>query len=249
MSGHSKWSTIKRKKGALDAKRGKLFGKIIKEITVAARMGGGDESSNPRLRTVLIKAKAANMPANNIERAIAKGTGDMDGVTYEEITYEGYGPAGVALIVETMTDNKNRTVGEVRHAFSRNGGNLGENGAVSWNFDRLGLVSVPKGELDEEDLLMMVMDAGAENIEDGGDVWEVYSALESMEAVRRALLDNELEVQEYTPTLKPKTLCKVEGADIARVLKLIETLEDNDDVQNVYSNFDADESELAKLGD
>jgi YebC/PmpR family DNA-binding regulatory protein len=249
MSGHSKWSTIKRKKGALDAKRGKLFGKIIKEITVAARMGGGDESSNPRLRTVLIKAKAANMPANNIERAIAKGTGDMDGVTYEEITYEGYGPAGVALIVETMTDNKNRTVGEVRHAFSRNGGNLGENGAVSWNFDRLGLVSVPKGDLDEEDLLMMVMDAGAENIEDGGDVWEVYSALESMEAVRRALLDNELEVQEYTPTLKPKTLCKVEGADIARVLKLIETLEDNDDVQNVYSNFDADESELAKLGD
>jgi YebC/PmpR family DNA-binding regulatory protein len=173
----------------------------------------------------------------------------MDGVTYEEITYEGYGPAGVALIVETMTDNKNRTVGEVRHAFSRNGGNLGENGAVSWNFDRLGLVSVPKGDLDEEDLLMMVMDAGAENIEDGGDVWEVYSALESMEAVRRALLDNELEVQEYTPTLKPKTLCKVEGADIARVLKLIETLEDNDDVQNVYSNFDADESELAKLGD
>ncbi len=249
MSGHSKWSTIKRKKGALDAKRGKLFGKIIKEITVAARLGGGDDSSNPRLRTVLIKAKAANMPANNIERAIAKGTGDMDGVTYEEITYEGYGPAGVALIVETMTDNKNRTVGEVRHAFSRNGGNLGEHGAVSWNFDRLGLVSVPKGELDEEDLLMMVMDAGAENIEDGGDVWEVYSALDSMEAVRRALLDNELEVQEYTPTLKPKTLCKVEGADIARVLKLIETLEDNDDVQNVYSNFDADESELAKLGD
>lgn len=247
MSGHSKWSTIKRKKGALDAKRGKLFGKIIKEITVAARLGGGDENANPRLRQVLLKAKAANMPATNIERAISKGTGDLDGVSYEEITYEGYGAAGVAIIVETMTDNRNRTVGEVRHAFTRNGGNLGENGAVAWNFDRLGLVSIPKDELDEDDLLMMVLDAGAQNIEDGGEVWEVYSALEDMEAVRKALVDNELEVQEYTPVLKPKTLCKVEGPDILKVLKLIEALEDNDDVQNVYSNFDADEAELAGL--
>ena len=247
MSGHSKWSTIKRKKGALDAKRGKIFGKLIKEITVAARLGGGDETANPRLRLVILKAKAANMPSANIERAIAKGTGDLDGVHYEENVYEGYGPGGVALIVETMTDNRNRTVGEVRHAFSRNGGNMAETGAVSWNFEHLGLVSVDKGDLEEEDLMMMVLDAGAENIEDGGENWEVYSPLESMEAVRKALVENGLEVKEYTPTLKPKTLCKVEGSDIGKVLKLIEALEDNDDVQNVYSNFDADEAEMADL--
>jgi YebC/PmpR family DNA-binding regulatory protein len=247
MSGHSKWSTIKRKKGALDAKRGKIFGKLIKEITVAARLGGGDENANPRLRLVILKAKAANMPAANVERAIAKGTGEMDGVHYEEITYEGYGPGGVALIVETMTDNRNRTVGEVRHMFSRNGGNLAENGAVSWNFERLGLVSVTKGSLGEEDLLVMVLDAGAENIEDGGDTWEVYSALDSMESVRQALLEHGLEIKEYTPTLRPRTLCKVEGGDVAKVLKLIETLEDHDDIQNVYTNFDADEAALAAL--
>jgi YebC/PmpR family DNA-binding regulatory protein len=247
MSGHSKWSTIKRKKGALDAKRGKIFGKLIKEITVAARMGGGDPDGNPRLRQVLLKAKASNMPVSNVERAISKGTGDQDGVNYEEHTYEGYGAAGVAVLVECMTDNKNRTVGEVRHAFSHNGGNMAENGAVSWNFDRLGLISVDKGELDEEDLLMMVMDAGAENIEDGGDLWEVYSSVKDMESVRLALIENDLEVRDYTPTLKPKTLTKVEGKDIGKVLKLVSVLEDNDDVQNVYTNFDADEADLAAL--
>jgi len=247
MSGHSKWSTIKRKKGAADAKRGKIFGKIIKEITVAARIGGGDEDANPRLRLAVLKAKAANMPLSNVERAIAKGTGDVDGVHYEEIVYEGYGPGGVALLVETMTDNRNRTVGEVRHAFSRNGGNLAEAGAVSWNFERQGLVSVDKGALNEEDLLMMVIEVGAETIEDGGETWEVYSAIESMEAVRQALVENGLEVKEYTPTLKPKTLTKVTGGDVGKVLRLIDILEDHDDVQAVYSNFDADEAELAGL--
>ena len=247
MSGHSKWSTIKRKKGALDAKRGKIFSKLIKEITVAARIGGGDEDANPRLRLALNKARTSNMPNANIERAVSKGTGEADGVVYEEITYEGYGPGGVAFIVECMTDNRNRTVGEVRHAFSRNLGNMAENGAVSWNFERLGLVSVSKARTSEDDLMMMVLDAGAESIEDGDETWEVYSALESMESVRQAVLDNKLEVKEYTPTLKPKMLCNVGADDARRVLKLIDVLEDLDDVQEVYTNFDADEAVMAGL--
>ncbi|MDP2361774.1 MAG: YebC/PmpR family DNA-binding transcriptional regulator [bacterium] len=247
MSGHSKWSTIKRKKGALDAKRGKIFSKLIKEITVASRIGGGDEDANPRLRLALIKARASNMPSANIERAIAKGTGEADGVHYEEITYEGYGPGGVAFIVECMTDNRNRTVGEVRHAFSRNNGNMAENGAVSWNFERVGFVSVAKGATSEDDLMMMVMDAGAESIEDGEDVWEIYSAVDAMEAVRQAVLDQRLEVKEYSPTLKAKTLCKVEAEDARRIMKLIDALEDLDDVQEVTTNFDADEAVMAGL--
>jgi YebC/PmpR family DNA-binding regulatory protein len=247
MSGHSKWSTIKRKKGALDAKRGKIFSKLIKEITVASRIGGGDEDANPRLRLALIKARASNMPSANIERAIAKGTGEADGVHYEEITYEGYGPGGVAFIVECMTDNRNRTVGEVRHAFSRNNGNMAENGAVSWNFERVGFVSVAKGATSEDDLMMMVMDAGAESIEDGEDVWEIYSAVDAMEAVRQAVLDQRLEVKEYSPTLKAKTLCKVEAEDARRNMKLIDALEDLDDVQEVTTNFDADEAVMAGL--
>jgi YebC/PmpR family DNA-binding regulatory protein len=245
MSGHSKWSTIKRKKGALDAARGKLFGKLIKEITVAARIGGADENSNPRLRQVVLKAKAANMPNSNIERAIAKGSGTADDVHYEELIYEGYGPGGVAVIIEVMTDNKNRTVGEVRHTLTRSGGNLAENGAVAWNFDRVGLLAIDKGELEEDDLLMIVMDAGAENIDDGGDIWEINCSLSDMENVRLALVENELEVKTYEPIMKPKTLTKVEGADVGKVLKMIDALEDNDDVQNVYTNFDADEEDLA----
>ncbi len=247
MSGHSKWSTIKRKKGALDAKRGKIFGKLIKEITVAARMGGGDENANPRLRQVVLKAKAVNMPNSNVERAIAKGVGGADGANYEEITYEGYGPAGVAILIETMTDNRNRTVGEVRHLLSKYGGNLGESGSVSWNFERVGQISIDKGELSEEDVLMMVMDAGADNIEDGGDSWEIFAAVENMEAVRVALVDEGLEVKGYEPVQKPKNVQTVEGDDVRRVVKLIEMLEDNDDVQAVYSNFDADEDALAAL--
>jgi YebC/PmpR family DNA-binding regulatory protein len=247
MSGHSKWSTIKRKKGALDAKRGQIFSKLVKEITVAARIGGADEDSNPRLRLALNKARANSMPSANIERAIAKGTGEADGVHYEEITYEGYGPGGVAFIVECMTDNRNRTVGEVRHAFSRNNGNMAESGAVAWNFERLGYVSVAKGRTSEEDMMLMVMDAGAESIEDGDEVWEIYSPVEFMETVRQAVLDNKLEVKEYSPTLKAKTLCKVEADDARRVLKLIDALEDLDDVQEVTTNFDADEAVLAGL--
>ena len=247
MSGHSKWSTIKRKKGALDAKRGKIFGKLIKEITVAARIGGGDENANPRLRQVVLKAKAANMPNSNIDRAIAKGTGGADGANYEEITYEGYGPAGVAILIETMTDNRNRTVGEVRHLLSKYGGNLGETGSVSWNFERVGQVVVDKGELSEDDVLMIVMDAGAESIDDGEETWEVYSAVENMEAVRLALVEEGIEVKGYEPIQRAKNLQQVEGDDVPRVVKLIELLEDNDDVQAVYSNFDADDDALAAL--
>jgi YebC/PmpR family DNA-binding regulatory protein len=246
MSGHSKWSTIKRKKGALDAKRGKIFSKLVKEITVAVRTGGSDEDANPRLRLALTKARANSMPSTNIERAIAKGSGEADGVTYEEITYEGYGPGGVAFIVECMTDNRNRTVGEVRHAFSRNGGNMAENGAVSWNFERLGYLSVPK-TVSEDDLLMMVMDAGAESIEDGEEVWEIYCQLESLEAVRQAATENKLEIKDYGPTLKAKTLCDTGADDAPRVLKLMDLLEDLDDVQEVYTNFTADEAVLAGL--
>ena len=247
MSGHSKWSTIKRKKGALDAKRGKIFGKLIKEITVAARIGGGDENANPRLRQVVLKAKAANMPNSNIDRAIAKGTGGADGANYEEITYEGYGPAGVAILIETMTDNRNRTVGEVRHLLSKYGGNLGETGSVSWNFERVGQVVVDKGELSEDDVLMIVMDAGAESIDDGDETWEIYSAVENMEAVRLALVEEGVEVKGYEPIQRAKNLQQVEGDDVPRVVKLIELLEDNDDVQAVYSNFDADDDALAAL--
>ncbi len=247
MSGHSKWSTIKRKKGALDAKRGKVFSKLVKEITVAVRTGGADEDANPRLRLALNKARSNSMPTTNIERAIAKGSGEADGVHYEEITYEGYGPGGVAFIVECMTDNRNRTVGEVRHAFSRNNGNMAESGAVSWNFVRLGYLSVAKGNTSEDDLLLMVMDAGAENLEDGDEVWEIYCPLESLEAVRLAVVANKLEVKEYSPTLKAKTLCDTGAEDAPRVLKLIDVLEDLDDVQEVYTNFTADEAVLAGL--
>jgi YebC/PmpR family DNA-binding regulatory protein len=248
MSGHSKWSTIKRKKGALDAKRGKIFSKLVKEITVAVRTGGSDEDANPRLRLALAKARANSMPSANIERAIAKGTGEADGVTYEEITYEGYGPGGVAFIVECMTDNRNRTVGEVRHAFSRNNGNMAESGAVAWNFERVGFVSVAKAGVSEDDLMLMVMDAGAENIEDGDESWDIYSPVEFMETVRKTVVDNGLDVKEYSLTLKAKTLCKIDAAEEAkRVLKLIDVLEDLDDVQEVTSNFDADEALLAGL--
>ncbi len=248
MSGHSKWSTIKRKKGAADARRGKVFSKLIKEITVAARIGGADEAANPRLRQVLLKAKAANMPASNVERAIAKGVGNVEGASYEEITYEGYAPAGVAVLIEAMTDNRNRTVGDVRHLLNKYGGNLGETGSVSWNFERQGLVSVVKGEYSEDDLLLMVVDAGAENLEDGEDVFNVYCPLESLETVRQAVQENGLEVREYSSMMQPKTLVNVAGEDVRRVVKVIEMLEDLDDVQNVYTNFDADEKELAELG-
>ena len=247
MSGHSKWSTIKRKKGALDAARGKIFTKIIKEITISARLGGGDENANPRLRSAILKAKAANMPAINVERAIAKGTGTLEGVTYEELTYEGYGPCGVAIVVETMTDNKNRTVSEVRYVFNKYGGNLGADGAVSWNFERQGLLTIAKGKLSEEDVLMTLMDAGAENMEEGDDEWQIYTQIPSLETLRQAAEAAGYEVKGAELTMTPKNSTRVEGNDVGKVVRMIEALEELDDVQNVYSNFDADEDALAGL--
>lgn len=247
MSGHSKWSTIKRKKGAADAARGKIFTKLIKEITIAARLGGGDENANPRLRSAVLKAKANNMPANNVERAIAKGTGTLEGVVYEEITYEGYGPCGVAIIVETMTDNRNRTVGEVRHLLNKHGGSLGADGAVAWNFDQLGMVTVSKGDRDEDDVLMELMDHGAESIEDGDEDWLVYCERSGLEELRKGAESAGYEVKGAELTRQPKNSTRVEGSDVAKVVRLIEALEDLDDVQNVYSNFDADDDALAGL--
>jgi YebC/PmpR family DNA-binding regulatory protein len=247
MSGHSKWSTIKRKKGALDAARGKVFTKIIKEITISARLGGGDETANPRLRSAILKAKAANMPAINVERAIAKGTGTLEGVTYEELTYEGYGPCGVAIVVETMTDNKNRTVSEVRYVFNKYGGNLGADGAVSWNFERQGLLTITKGKLSEEDVLMTLMDAGAENMEEGDEEWLIYTQIPSLETLRQAAEAAGYEVKGAELTMTPKNSTRVEGNDVGKVVRMIEALEELDDVQNVYSNFDADEDALAGL--
>ena len=247
MSGHSKWSTIKRKKGALDAARGKIFTKIIKEITIAARLGGGDEAANPRLRSAILKAKASNMPANNVERAIAKGTGTLEGVTYEEITYEGYGPCGVAIVVETMTDNKNRTVSEVRYTFNKYGGSLGADGAVAWNFERQGLLTIAQGTLSEDDVLMTLMDAGAENLELEDGEWLIYSQIDNLETLRKAAEAAGYEVRGSELTMTPKNSTRVEGNDVGKVVRMIEALEELDDVQNVYSNFDADEDALANL--
>ncbi|MCA9784695.1 MAG: YebC/PmpR family DNA-binding transcriptional regulator [Calditrichaeota bacterium] len=247
MSGHSKWSTIKRKKGALDAARGKIFTKIIKEITIAARLGGGDEAANPRLRSAILKAKASNMPANNVERAIAKGTGTLEGVTYEEITYEGYGPCGVAIVVETMTDNKNRTVSEVRYTFNKYGGSLGADGAVAWNFERQGLLTIAQGTLSEDDVLMTLMDAGAENLELEDGEWLIYSQIANLETLRKAAEAAGYEVRGSELTMTPKNSTRVEGNDVGKVVRMIEALEELDDVQNVYSNFDADEDALANL--
>ena len=247
MSGHSKWSTIKRKKGALDAARGKIFTKIIKEITIAARLGGGDEAANPRLRSAILKAKASNMPANNVERAIAKGTGTLEGVTYEEITYEGYGPCGVAVVVETMTDNKNRTVSEVRYTFNKYGGSLGADGAVAWNFERQGLLTIAQGNLSEDDVLMTLMDAGAENLELEDGEWLIYSQIANLETLRKAAEAAGYEVRGSELTMTPKNSTRVEGNDVGKVVRMIEALEELDDVQNVYSNFDADEDALANL--
>ena len=247
MSGHSKWSTIKRKKGANDAARAKLYTKIIRELTVAAREGGGDEESNPRLRTAVQNAKGANMPLDTMQRAIRRGTGDEPGTVYEPSVYEGYGPSGVAIIVETLTDNKNRTVSEVRHAFSKRGGSLGERGAVSWMFDQKGRVEVDAGGASEEDVMLAVMDAGGEDIQDAEDVFEVLCPVESFEAVKKALDDAGLTYQQASLAWIPQNLLEVEGEDVEKIVRLLEDLEELDDVQRVYSNFDVQEEELAKL--
>ena len=244
MSGHSKWATIKRKKGALDAKRGKMFTKLIKELTIAAREGGGDPTANPRLRLAVDNAKAANMPQDNIERAIKKATGELEGVTYHELTYEGYGPAGVAILVEVATDNKNRIVAEVRHIFSKYGGSMGENGSVAWMFDRKGVISLPKQEKTEDDIMEIILDAGAEDLQAEDEFFEIYTPLESFEPVRKSLVDKDLSIENASLQWIAKNTVPVAGEDAEKVMKLIEALEDNDDVQNVYSNADIDESSI-----
>ena len=244
MSGHSKWHTIKHKKGALDAKRGKVFTKLIKEITVAARTGGGDEAANARLRKAVSDAKAANMPNDTIDRAVKRGTGDLDGVNYEEITYEGYGIGGVAVLIETMTDNRNRTVAELRHLFSKNGGNLGEAGSVAWMFDKKGYIVVDKEAKPEEELFEIALEAGAEDMQDNGDSFEILTEPESFEAVSEAIKEANIEPQAAEVSMIPQNYIHLEGADAKQMLKLYEAIEDHDDVQNVYANFDIDESEM-----
>jgi len=248
MSGHSKWSTIKRKKGAIDAKRGKIFTKIIKEITLAARLGGGDIEGNSRLRQAVMAAKEENMPKDNIDRAIKKGIGGGEGAAnFEEITYEGYGPAGVAVLVEVMTDNKNRTVAEIRHIFSKHGGNLGENGCVSWIFSKKGSIVVDKKVIDEDALMELALDAGAEDVLSAGNEFEVITDPSSFEAVKKVIDAKGIKHLEARIGMNPSTTVKLELAKAEQMLKLMEKLEDNDDVQNVYANFDIDEDVMEKL--
>lgn len=240
MSGHSKWATIKRKKGALDAKRGKMFTKLIKELTIAAREGGGDPSGNPRLRLAIDNAKAANMPSDNVERAIKKATGELEGVTYHELTYEGYGPAGIALLVEVATDNKNRIVAEIRHLFTKYGGSMGENGSVSWMFDKKGVITLPKQGISEDDLMELILDAGAEDLHTEEDYYEIQTPIESFEPVRKTIAEKKLTVENASLHRIARNTIPVTGEDAEKVMRLIEALEDNDDVQNVYSNADID---------
>lgn len=244
MSGHSKWHTIKHKKGALDAKRGKVFTKLIKEITVAARTGGGDEAANARLRKAVSDAKGQNMPNDTIDRAIKRGTGELEGVNYEEITYEGYGIGGVAVLVETMTDNRNRTVAELRHLFSKNGGNLGEAGSVAWLFDKKGLIIVDKEAKGEDELFEIALEAGAEDLQDEGDVFEIHTSPETYDAVDEAIKKAGIEPQVSELSMIPQNFIKLEGDEAKKMLKLYEAIEENDDVQNLYANFDIDESEM-----
>jgi len=246
MSGHSKWHSIKHKKAAADAKRGKIFTKVIKELAVAARMGGGDPDANSRLRKAIADAKAVNMPADNIKKAIMKGTGQLEGVNYEEMSYEGYGAGGVAIYVETLTDNKNRTVSEIRHIFSRNGGNLGESGCVAWMFDRKGYIVVEKVKATEDALLDLVLEAGAEDLREDGSNYEIFTAPDDYEAVVKALEENKIETAASNLGYIPQNYVKLEGKQAQQLLRLMEELEDHDDVQHVWANFDIDEEEIAR---
>lgn len=238
MSGHSKWHSIKHKKGREDAKRGKIFTKLIKEISIAARLGGGDPDGNPRLRQALLGAKAANMPQDNITRAIKKGTGELEGVTYEESMFEAYGPGGAAIIINVMTDNRNRTIAELRHLLSRGGGNMAEPGAVAWAFKKTGLIEINRDEITEDDLMEIALDSGADDVSLEEDVFEVKTSLESFESVRQALEDKQVPLVSSEITMLPSNTVKLEGRQAEQMLKLMENLEDHDDVQDVYSNFD-----------
>jgi len=246
MSGHSKWATIKHKKAALDAKRGKSFTRIIKEIMIAAR-SGGDPDGNPRLRTAILAAKAVSMPADNIKKAVMRGTGELEGGQIEEVMFEGYGPGGAAVLVNVATDNRNRTVSDIRHAFSKNGGNMAEQGAVAWMFERKSQILVPSEGTTEDQLMAIVLDAGADDLRDDGDEWAVLSAPESHEAVQKALEAAGLHPTEAAIAMVPKNLIKLEGKNASAMLRLTEALEDHDDVQSVFSNFDIDEKELEAL--
>jgi len=247
MSGHSKWATIKHKKAATDAKRGKMFTRIIKEIMIAARAGGGDADANPRLRKAVSDAKAASMPADNIKRAIMRGTGELEGGQIDEIMFEGYGPGGAAVLVQVATDNRNRTVSEIRHVFSKNGGNLGEQGSVSWMFERKGQILIEKDKAGEDQLMNLALEAGAEDMRDNGEEWEVVSAPEAHDAVLEAIQKAGIATISAEIAMIPKNLTKLEGKNAAAMLRLSESLEEHDDVQNVYSNFDVDEKELEAL--
>jgi YebC/PmpR family DNA-binding regulatory protein len=246
MSGHSKWATIKHKKAALDAKRGKSFTRIIKEINIAAR-NGGDPDANPRLRTAILAAKAVSMPADNIKKAIMRGTGELEGGQIEEVMYEGYGPGGAAVLVSVATDNRNRTVSEIRHMFSKNGGNMGEAGSVAWMFERKSQIFVPGDKATEDQLMGIVLDAGADDLRNDGDRWEVLSAPDAHDAVLKVLEANHLPSEDAAIAMIPKNLIKLEGKNASGMLRLSEALEEHDDVQNVYSNFDIDEKELEAM--
>jgi YebC/PmpR family DNA-binding regulatory protein len=246
MSGHSKWATIKHKKAALDAKRGKAFTRIIKEVTIAAR-SGGDPDSNPRLRTAILAAKAASMPADNIKKAIMRGTGELEGGQIDEVMFEGYGPGGAAVLVMVATDNRNRTVSEIRHCFSKNGGNLGELGSVAWMFERKSHIAIARDKAGEEQLMNIVLDAGADDLRDDGESWEIISPPEAHEAVLEVLRKAGIPTEGGEIAMLPKNLVHLEGKQAGAMLRLSEALEEHDDVQNVYSNFDVDEKELAAL--
>lgn len=251
MSGHSKWATIKRKKAATDSARGQLFTRLIKEITIAARNGGGNPDGNPRLRLAILTAKTNNMPADNIKRAIQKGTGELPGVTYEEITYEGYGPSGAAILVDVVTDNANRTVSEIRHIFSRNNGNLGQSGSVAWMFHKKGTIVIPvagqKKPLSEDDILGIILDAGADDMQAESGSFTVLTAPSAFEAVKKALDDSGIMHESASIQMVPQNTVKVTGKDAENLVKLMDALDQHDDVQNVSSNFDIDDKELASL--
>jgi YebC/PmpR family DNA-binding regulatory protein len=246
MSGHSKWATIKHKKGALDAKRGKIFTRLIKEITIAAK-SGGDPEKNPRLRTAVQAAKAENMPADNIKRAIQRGTGELPGVSYEEVTFEGYGPGGVAILVAVSTDNRNRTVSEIRHIFSKNGGNLGEAGSVAWMFHKKGDIIIPKSAAKEDDLMNIVLDAGGEDLKDDGDNWEIVTDPSAYEAVLDAVKKAGIKPEVAEVGMVPQNYTKLEGHQAGTMIRLLEALEEHDDIEHVYSNFDIDQKQLEEV--
>jgi len=249
MSGHSRWSTIKRKKAAADAKKGQIFTKIIREIIVAAKAGGGDPDSNSRLRTIIEKAKAANMPLENIKKAIQKGTGELPGVSYEEITYEGYGPGGVALLIKVTTDNKNRSAADIRTILSKNGGSMASVGSTSWQFEQKGYISVPKEEINEEALMEIVLDAGAQDIQTTESSYDVVTEPANFEKVKKALDDKKIKYTVAEITMIPKSYVKLEGKDAEQMLKLMNALDENDDVQNVYANFDIPQEVMDKLSE